>query len=373
METDDQSIKTFLENLKLIKANKFASYLSWPIEEGDDLTLIEAIESLTKTMRYFPTKKDTKIKLSDQEQLDFVKEFYRFYFPKNFSKRIDDVFDRKDPLFTEKNGKKNRYNLIIKHVNDDDKYFSSISHNQDDTSLIFTLFLHGNIDDLRTIAHESIHAMSAHHRKSVEAVRNFASPDEIKELHSLNFDKDCIGEIESHIIEHLFNRFLLHTKIYNQHDMTNYKNCEHNSLVNNLHFIVDENKIAKLFGKDSDEKKAKTVIIKLQKEKKSYILDCIDNIRSMKYTSEKAFYKYRYVVGRIIADKWIENFDKSNKIERQNMIKDFISFVDHTDTMTPDKASEKLLGYNFYDAIEDFVLNLVNESKSKINIGDELF
>lgn len=75
---------------------------------------------------------------------------------------------------------------------------------------------------------------------------------------------------------------------------------------------------------------------------------------------------FRYVVGRIVADRWINNFDKcENPQDKREMLNNFQDFLDNTHNSSLDKACENLLGQDFNCTVEDYVSSKINQRKDK--------
>ena len=84
-------------------------------------------------------------------------------------------------------------------------------------------------------------------------------------------------------------------------------------------------------------------------------------------------YLFRYVVGRVVSDQWLKQYDNADENTKQGMLNTFQDYIDKTDTINLDDACEMLMGQNYACTVEDFATDKLSERKDRINTTKEFF
>lgn len=184
-------------------------------------------------------------------------------------------------------------------------------------------------------------------------IRSNVPTQEIDKYTQKSFEKDCVCEIESHIIERLFNRFLIKKGLYTNEDLENYEKGQQASLFSEINLIREERDIIKNLPCPVSYESLDKLVKGLQKNNQSRLIDRVKKIHDEDKCSS---YMFRYVVGRIVADQWIRGFENAtNHQTRVEMLNKFQAYLDKTHKLDLDSACEDLLGQNFACVIEDYI------------------
>lgn len=349
LKITEKYAKEFDKKCAMAKSHDFLRFLSEP--DYNNISLLDLIARVENTINIKPHKSDRNFKLNKTVISSYMNEFFSLYMPEK-ANEIKLILNRTHPFFLDKRGKPHINFICTKKG---DKRSSSVGHHGRNDFLEFNVFIHNSIDDLRTTAHELSHAISSHHQYEIQNIRAN------KPLKNKNFSKDCMGEIESLLTEKLFNKYLVSKGIYTNEDLENYENQQQDGLLHDINLIREERDIIKELSCPVTFESLDKLAIKLQKQNKNRLIDRIMKMHDdkTKYSS----YQFRYVVGRIVADQWIKEFDK--KYETQSvMLEKFQAYLDKTHELNLDKACEELLNKNFECVVEDYILDKVNENKN---------
>lgn len=220
----------------------------------------------------------------------------------------------------------------------------------------------GSILGLRNFAHEIAHAISQS-RKSLYTLSNSNQSLQSMFTHLGQFDVDCIGEIESYIIEYLFMDYLVSKNIATQHDYDLFLNSRKISFNKCLDYIIDENYILDNLPKDSNMQDLKCFVQKI-KSKSSNLYDRLMKRLIFIYKRKNSLglsqYHFRYVIGEIVSSNWFEQYLKSNQQEKQEMTNQFISYLSKTDTVNLQDACQHLLNMEIDQTFETYQQNRIN-------------
>lgn len=311
-------------------------------------SIIDIISKVKQSIRPEKYHNDRAINLDEKALKEHMINFYTEYFPER-ADEVKSILDGTHPLFIDREGNSHVYfERAKKGVNQT----SSVGSSGDDNYLDFYVYLHDSIDDLRTTAHELAHALSAHHQQRVINARAGKKIDH----HKKNFERDCVGEIESTIVEQLFNRYLKSEGLYTKDDLINYRRGYEHYISSIIDQIMEERDALNdidfpLSTHDLEEYVAKLIGSKKWKE--------INRLRNMIIDpGHNCSYRFRYVVGLIVADQWIKKYAKSNELEREIMLGDFEEHLMKTDILNLDDACMELLGKNFGQIAKDYIRDL---------------
>ena len=328
--------------------------------EADTLSLYEVVGSLGKTVDYIPNGRLRDINFTKEDVQKCMHAFFGKYLPRKVNV-VDSILNGTDPYFIDPDGNSHVY---FRNVSKDDRNSSSVGHDGDNKYLEFNVYLHGSIEDLSTTAHELGHAISAHHRRLLDNVR---AGNNVPKRDPAN---DCVGEIESHIIEGLFVRYLRDKKMLTIGDMEDYKNCSNTSLIKETTTITEEREVLKDLPKNFTRDDVFDLIVKYDQNTD---FNKLRRIEKMAGERREGQYLFRYVVGRVVSDQWLKQYDNADENTKQGMLNTFPDYIDKTDTINLDDACEMLMGQNYACIVEDFATDKLSERKDRINTTKEFF
>ena len=163
--------------------------------DANNRSLLDLIALVEDTIKIKPTKHDRYVELNEQKIANCVNEFFSLYMPQK-AEEVRQIFNRTHPYFIDQDGI-THINFI--HTQQGDPHSSNVGHSGRCSFLEFNVYIHNSLDDLRTTAHELTHALSSHHQHVIETLRSNVPMREIDNYAHINFEKDCVGEIESYI------------------------------------------------------------------------------------------------------------------------------------------------------------------------------
>lgn len=345
----------FDKNCASVNAHGFLRYITEV--DANNISILDLVGEIGRTIKFDRHYKDKDINLTLDELKSYVIEFYSKYLPQK-ADEVKSILNNTSPYFTDENGNST---VNFEQVDKDDKRSSNVGQSGRQPYLNVNIYLHGNIDDLRTTAHELAHAISSHHKHIIDLVRSNAPNNEFRKAIHPSFACECIGEIESYIVEKLFNRFLLSKKIYTKKDMLNYQNQQYDTLLSETNLIQEEADILKHLPCPVTQESLQILVDRLSKINNKTLLRRIKLMHDDKKCSS---YMFRYVVGRVISELWINKFDAcSTKQEKQKMLDNFQKYLDKTHSLYLDDACKKLLGLDFVSSVEVYCLNQINNLK----------
>lgn len=345
-----------------VNAHGFLRFLTEP--DINNISLLDLMNQVGNVISYKPVKHDRYIDLNEQNISKCMIEFFSMYMPQKLE-QVRQMLNKTHPYFIDSNGV-SHVNFIP--VNPGDSHASSVGHSGRHSFLEFNVYIHNSLDDLRTVAHELGHALSSHHQHKIELIRSNASQQEIDKFTQMNFAKDCVGEIESHIIENLFNRFLVKKGMYTEADLENYERSQQASLLNEINLICEERDIIKNLPCPISYESLENLLNYLQANNQNVL---IERVKKMHDDNKHSSHMLRYFVGRIVAEQWIKKFDNAPSPQAQlEMLNNFQSYLSRTHELDLDSACEDLLGQNFNCIVEDYVIGKLNESKRQQTINN---
>lgn len=354
----EKYVQEFNEKCANFHAPEFLRFITET--DGNNVSYLDLIVQLENVIKLSPYKQEKKINLSTEEMTAIIEEFYSKYFPKK-AQEVKQILNGTHPYFIDTNGNST---VHFEKAKPDEKRSSNVGHSGNNPYLNFNVYLKDTIEDLRTTAHELSHAISAHEMKIVDAIKEKAPKKVFDRLtRDKSFSSDCICEIESHIIEKLFNKFLLSKGIMNEEDIKVYENSEKISLVSEITLIREERDILKRLTFPITQESLTALVKKLYKDKNFRL---IDRIKKMHDTSRNSEHMFRYVVGRVVADVWFKKYRecKTNK-ERREMLESFQKYLNKTHKLNLESACEELLGLDFTSIVEDYYLGKISDIKTQ--------
>ena len=358
LKITEKYVQELNEKCDNFRAPEFLRFLTET--DGNNVSYLDLIVQLERAIKLKPYKQEKKINLNTEEITAIIEEFYSKYFPKK-AQEVKQILNGTHPYFIDENGNST---VHFEKVKPDEKRSSNVGHSENNPYLNFNVYLKDTIEDLRTTAHELSHAISAHEMKIVDAIKEKAPKKVFDRLtKDKSFSSDCICEIESNIIEKLFNKFLLSKGIMNEEDIKVYENSEKISLVSEISLIREERDILKRLTFPITQESLTALVKKLYKDKNFRL---IDRIKKMHDTSRNSEHMFRYVVGRVVADVWFKRFEecKTNK-ERREMLESFQKYLNKTHKLNLESACEELLGLDFTSIVEDYYLGKISDIKTQ--------
>ena len=322
-----------------------------------DISKLQSLAIIEDSLKTGPCKHDRDLPFDEKKWTDLVKNFFAKCMPQK-AEEAKQILDKTHPYFIDENG--NSHVQFIQ-VPKGDRRSSSVGQNGSNMYLNFDIYIHGSLDDLRTTAHETSHALSSHHQHLIQLIRSGVSKKEIEDYTRFKADAQSVGEIESHIVEALFNQYLLSNNIYTQEDMQNYEQGARNSLQHDINVVRQESDIIRDLNGDMSEKSLNKLYTNYMRTGKKQLASRIEKIVSESNSS----HMFRYVVGRVVADRWIDKFNNSTKTEKEQMLTAFQNYLDHTHEMTVDKACQTLLGANFVSLAQDYAKSQQNQIQTE--------
>lgn len=351
-----QYAKEFDEKCAKSKSHEFLRFITEP--DSNDISLLDLLAQVENTIKFKPSRLDRDFQLTEQSISNCMNEFFSLYLPKK-SEQVKQILDKKHLYFTDQDG---MVHVNFIPVKQGDFHSSNVGHSGRNSFLEFNVYIHNSLDDLRTTAHELSHAVSSHHQHLIEMYRSNASMQEIDKYTQKCFARDCVGEIESYIIEKLFNNFLLMKGLYSKEDLNNYENQQQASLLNEINLIREERDIIKNLSCPVSFESLDYLVGELQENNCNRLIERIEKMHNDKKCSS---YMFRYVVGRVVADQWMKRFEKAHDQQTQiEMLDKFQNYLDNTHEYSLDSACENLLGHNFNCVVENYVMDKVNETKN---------
>lgn len=337
----------FDKKCAIADSHGFLKFLTKP--NSNNISLLNLIADIEDSIQFKPNKRDRDIKLDEKTIANYMCEFFSIYMPQK-REEVEQILNKTHPYFIDEKGK-SHINFI--HAKKGDEHSSNVGHHEKHSFLEFNVYIHNSLDDLRTTAHEISHALSSHHQHKIKMLR----ANEPKQEHDKNtqkrFEKDCVGEIESHITERLFNKFLVEKGLYSQEDLANYEQLQKNSLISEINLIREERDIIQNLPCPVNQESLKNLVNHLQKENCDRLVSRVGKMHDEKKYSS---YMFRYVVGRIVSEQWMRNFDNASDKQTQLKILDkFQTYLGKTHELDLDSACEDLLGQDFAGVVKEYI------------------
>ncbi|MBQ9795987.1 MAG: hypothetical protein IJW36_03425 [Clostridia bacterium] len=356
---DDDFVKKLNRNCEKVQAHHFNEYLANARYGG--ISPLEQLNIIRKELNDFQKVDNEKtINFSQEQLLQIVKDFYESL-NTQLSQQVNSILNRENP-------NPNYKVEIITDRKDPCFGISHVGHSNLNTHLDVNISLDGSVEGLRVAAHELSHAISFHHTKKIEIAQQNDQKKLMDFLHYLGeYSRDCINEIESHIIEYLFMEFLVDRGIISNDDFKNFEAIRHNSLLNNIDLIREEYQILKnvscpitVESFQNFVKKINTPLIKTNRYKSLMNRSKLMAERKPEDNTQNHYsqYRYRYVIGEIVSTLWYENYSQSSKDKKQEMIDKFVEYLSITDTLSLETACNYLLGLKIGDTFECFISHI---------------
>lgn len=342
-------------------------YLKFLFERNEnDISIFDLIKRIGEVSEFKPSSPDRDIELNEEIISSYVNEFYSKYFPDK-AEEAKHILNKTHPYFIDKDGN-SHINFVVTQKGDPRS--SCVGHSRRNEFLDFNVYIHGAIDDIRATAHEVSHALSNHHKHKIDLIRSDAPQKEFDDFVRMDFNKDCVGEIESLITEKLFNKYLLEKGIYSENDIENYNRQQNTSLLNETNLIKEERDILRFLPCPVTYESLNKLVENLYNDGREVLMDRVGKMHDGQNSSS---YMFRYVVGRVVSDQWIKKYDSLQDKDAQNeMLKNFQIYLDKTGELDLNSACKELLDKDFACIVEDYVKDRVNEREEDYDDEVEL-
>lgn len=351
----DFNINNFISDLQRNsdKAQAFDFYKFLFENKIDDFINIAAFGSPV-----FETKKCELSKpLTEKEAYNLVTEFYS-KISKPLGLLVENIINNNDDRFLLNINSQNSSSVGVYDKNS----YIDIDVNLFDKE--------GNVSycGLLNLSHELGHSLSGNHIKFIETIRENGDVVNFQSFQR-QFNVDCIHEIESQIIEFLFNKFLLSKKVIDKKTYKNYLKEKANSFVNDVSLIDEENEIycslKNPIKKSSLIKYYLQTKIKTKKEQSKRLKRLLFiSKRDQKQGQEKndySRYRFRYVVGYVFASTFLEDYNSSSNKEKKKLLNKFAEYLENSEKFTFEDCCYYFFNCEHLDLYEEFL-----ETSSKI-------
>lgn len=354
---DDDFFNKFERKCANNHAHEFLNYINY---NRQNTTYANAIRQIGRSVDFKLIPPPRKMNINKEIAGDLVCEFYAKYLPQK-AEQVQQIINKTHPLFLDKTT--NTYQIFI--VEDATDNHSNVGNQGKNTFLTLNCNITHDTNGPRVLAHEIAHAISKHHQYRIELVKKHASNEEFIKYTSAMLGKDCIGEIESHIVENLFNNFMLKKGLYTPEDIRQYNQEQQDSLLFETNLILEESDIiANLSGPPVKKENLKNLQQTLIANNNQTLLRRMYRMANEKQSSQ---FMFRYVVGRVVADAWMNKFNSANTQEQRQMLNNFNNYLDNTHELTLDAACKTLLDKDFVGVVQDYITKEDSKTDSAQN------
>lgn len=352
----EQFAQEFEKKCARVDAHGFLEFMSTPNDRG--VSLLDIIAKVEDSIAFDRPKEDKNIDLSQNDINNCMTEFFSKYMPQK-ADEVTQILNKTHPYFIDEDGQ-SHINFIPSSK--EDNRSSNVGCAKNKSCLELNVYLKNTIGDLRGTAHEISHALSAHHQHRVDMLRANDSMPKFRDTRT-KFEKDCIGEIESHITENLLNRFLVSKGIYSKSDLKNYENLQQSSLLYEINLIREESDIIKQLHCPVTFEDLDGLVTYLQHNNKPRF---VERVQKMHDENGNSPYMFRYVVGRIVSEEWMKKFvEAPNAQVQKDMLDNFQAYLNQTHKLDLDSACKTLLDKDFLHIAKDYVIDKTNEKQIK--------
>ena len=373
--------QTFLNkfNLETERANSFSftEFSNKKIFNG--FSIIDSLLNLEKQVEHKRVPKNINKRITLKTGINLVLEFYERL---DLKTNVEDIILNKNDMFNTK---------IDRTITQ-----SSVGHHDENPKIDFNVGYDGSLESISTIAHESAHAICGHYtelakllKEQNEIIAKFGNPsNELDNFKKSKFNifmikqntlnHDCIGEIETHIIEKLFMKFLVEKNTITEDDQEIFLQNLNNSFRLNLRLIFEENTIyseilkIKKSNNNKDDNLTETEFEELYKSlsQKHHFNDLMHKLKFIAERTSNDFsrYRFRYVVAEVVSTVWINKYENATKQEKAEMLlklKEYIlkSHMFDINTVIPHLIENATLESVINDFVQIHQTNLNNNNQ----------
>ena len=376
-EEKEFDLESFNEETRRLDALNYNTFLNEEIFKNKSI-----IDAIIMLQNYVHCKRVQKInkRITNESSINLVLEFYEKL---GLKEKLEPILSGKHPMFSTKISK-----------NDESSF---VSHKFLDPKLTFNVGEMGTFYGIINLAHESAHVINGHYTKFSKLINkqnkiiNKFGKDS-KEFQNFDFQlykfinkatqplRDCITEIETHIVENLFLEFALNKNLISPEDKESYYRLNINSMRRDIAIILQENYIysairyIKECNNDTNNELTEKEYLELKEELISVnhhdFIDRLNFISKRRKNNDlinNCKYKFRYIVGNIFATVWIDKYKNSKKQEKQKMLEDYKLFLLNNHNYDLDSAMELLLPNETFETTVNKFVKLVNENKQELS------
>jgi len=376
-EEKEFDLESFNEETRRLDALNYNTFLNEEIFKNKSI-----IDAIIILQNYVHCKRVEKInkRITNEGSINLVLEFYEKL---GLKEKLEPILSGKHPMFSTKISK-----------NDESSF---VSHKFLDPKLTFNVGEMGTFYGIINLAHESAHVINGHYTKFSKLINkqnkiiNKFGKDS-KEFQNFDFQlykfinkatqplRDCITEIETHIVENLFLEFALNKNLISPEDKESYYRLNINSMRRDIAIILQENYIysairyIKECNNDTNNELTEKEYLELKEELISVnhhdFIDRLNFISKRRKNNDlinNCKYKFRYIVGNIFATVWIDKYKNSKKQEKQKMLEDYKLFLLNNHNYDLDSAMELLLPNETFETTVNKFVKLVNENKQELS------
>lgn len=355
-KTLQDMLKQLKKNCKFYDAYNYNKFLNETTIDG--VKLIELLKELRiQTSRRIYKQKTRSLGLTQDQQFKLAVKFFNGL-DKNIGALVKSILNEKNE----------DYKLNISSTGG-----SHVSHNGNNDFVEIFVELKDTVDNLHQLPHELVHAISGRNTQMLLLIKKLKQAKQTKDPQQIGqakdnldnfanrldaYDRDCIGEIESIIVERLFYKFLLEKKIILKEDYKNYRYGAMNVFEDNLKQILEENQILNHLPEPIKFETAMDYVQILQQTKS---FELLGRMRTMSEPGQKrgsgqikSKYAMRYVVAEMVASQWFNLYKTSNKEEQQKMLQQFLKFLTKTGDFNIENSTQFLLNKSLAETINGF-------------------
>ncbi len=353
---NDSFAKEFDEKCARVNAHGFLKFIS--DTDKYDMSILDVLAELSKVIvvkPYEERRDGGRITPYDEGQFnDIINQFFEKYFPSKATE-VAQILNGTNPYFLDEEGKSH-----INFLPPEKGKSSSVGHSGHNSYLEFNVYKNGDVFDLVTTAHEISHAISGHHKRIIDCIREGGSQEQFDSLtRNRGFGKDCVGEIESLIVERLFNQFLVDKGLLGEEDLRNYYNLQNSSLLCEINLLREESDVLKQLPCPVTKESLQKLTERLEKKGQTRLLERIEKMHDDDKSSP---FMFRYIVGRIVADLWMEEFLKTD--EKEDKLKKFCLYLENNEKLDLDDTCDYLLEIDAASAIFSYYLKCEDEREA---------
>ena len=158
---------------------------------------------------------------------------------------------------------------------------------------------------------------------------------------------------------------MLKKGLYTPEDIRQYNQEQQDSLLFETNLILEESDIiANLSGPPVKKESLKNLQQTLIENNNQTLLRRMYRMANEKQSSQ---FMFRYVVGRVVADAWMNKFNSANTQEQRQMLNNFNNYLDNTHELTLDAACKTLLDKDFVGVVQDYITKEDSKTDSAQN------
>lgn len=291
------------------------------------------------------------------EMKDLALGFYGKYFPE-LKQEATDILYYKHPLFIDSD------KLVHVAVKFSQSIDARVGIPSDGSALELVAIIPQNANGARTLTHELSHALCQRWQNTMQLKRDGKEEEYSQKMGKIVFAQDIATEIESMIVERLFNEFLKEKGIYDESNIKNYEKLQRYATNKRMNYVLKMNDF--IVGLDGDFSKSNMKKQYLLFELKGKTPAFTPTFRAYWSDVQKPCYAFRYIAGDIVSSVWFDKYKKQDKLGKQKMLDEYKDYLKHNDEISLHDACQKLVGKSFAQTAKDYydINNLQKKQKN---------